>query len=83
MAEGELPGRDVLAEHVRLGSSAVILSRTFHRPDSSDSFEAEVSVLRAAEAELAQRSAAATEADRQRIARQITAIAGRLAARRA
>jgi hypothetical protein len=27
--EGLLPGRDVLAEHVRLGSRAVILSRTF------------------------------------------------------
>ncbi|MBU0564605.1 MAG: aldolase [Gammaproteobacteria bacterium] len=31
MDEGLLPGRLVLAEHCRLGSSAVILSRTFHR----------------------------------------------------
>ena len=32
--EGLLPGRDVLAEHLRLGSQAVILSRTFHGPTS-------------------------------------------------
>ncbi|WP_252179560.1 aldolase/citrate lyase family protein [Endozoicomonas sp. 4G] len=31
MSEGIVPGESVLAEHVRLGSSAVILSRTFHR----------------------------------------------------
>ena len=31
MGEGIVPGESVLAEHVRLGSSAVILSRTFHR----------------------------------------------------
>jgi citrate lyase beta subunit len=31
MDEGTLPGRAVLAEHMRLGSGAVILSRTFNR----------------------------------------------------
>ena len=35
--EGLLPGRDVLAEHLRLGSSAVILSRTFHRTGGNES----------------------------------------------
>ncbi|WP_372659921.1 aldolase/citrate lyase family protein, partial [Hydrogenophaga sp.] len=40
--EGLLPGRDVLAEHLRLGSQAVILSRTFHRADSNAVFEAEI-----------------------------------------
>lgn len=30
MDSGELPGRLVISEHVRLGSSAVILSRAFH-----------------------------------------------------
>lgn len=77
--EGLLPGRDVLAEHLRLGSQAVILSRTFHRTDSADtalsSFEDEVLALRAAEVQLAQRTAVQVEADRVRIAACITAIA--------
>jgi hypothetical protein len=55
--EGLLPGRDVLAEHLRLGSGAVILSRTFHRPDSEAVFEDEVAALRDAERQLAARSA--------------------------
>lgn len=53
--EGLLPGRAVLAEHLRLGSGAVILSRTFHRADSDAVFEREVEALRQAEAELAAR----------------------------
>ena len=80
--EGLLPGRDVLAEHLRLGSGAVILSRTFNRSDeslSALSYEAEVAALRAAEAQLAQRSAAQIEADRQRIAVRILSIATGLA----
>ena len=32
--DGLLPGRDVLAEHLRLGSGSVILSRTFHNGES-------------------------------------------------
>lgn len=74
--EGLLPGLDVLAEHLRLGSNAVILSRTFHRSDASASFEDEVTALRAAEAQLAQRTATQVEADRQRIAARIVSIAG-------
>lgn len=31
MGEGDIPGELVLAEHVRLGSSSVILSRSFHK----------------------------------------------------
>lgn len=73
--EGLLPGRDVLAEHLRLGSQAVILSRTFDRTDSETLFEAEVLALREAQAQLACRSPAQTEADRQRIAVRITSIA--------
>lgn len=65
--EGLLPGRDVLAEHVRLGSQAVIVSRTFHRPGSSASFESEVDALRRLEFLLAGRSAAEQQADRARI----------------
>ena len=74
--EGLLPGRDVLAEHVRLGSRAVILSRTFHRSEALTVFEDEVLALRAAEAQLALRSPQQTEADRLRIAALIRAIAG-------
>lgn len=81
MDEGELPGRDVLAEHVRLGSSAVILSRTFHRPDAQTPFEDEVAALRQAEQALAQRSPAQAQADASRIAGTIEAIAQRLAPR--
>ncbi len=73
--EGLLPGRDVLAEHLRLRSQAVILSRTFHRSDAGAAFEDEVLALRKAEAELGRRSAAQVEADRQRIAGRIEAIA--------
>ncbi|WP_164931927.1 aldolase/citrate lyase family protein [Janthinobacterium sp. 17J80-10] len=32
IGEGLLPAEKILAEHIRLGSSSVILSRTFHRP---------------------------------------------------
>jgi hypothetical protein len=67
MDEGLLPGHDVLAEHVRLGSSAVILSRTFNRTDSSaaeKSFEQAVAALRVAELALVSRSLEQVEKDR-------------------
>ena len=73
--EGLLPGRDVLAEHLRLGSRAVILSRTFHRSDSEGRFEDQVASLRQSEQALAQRDAVQMEADRQRIAGLIGHIA--------
>jgi hypothetical protein len=78
--EGLLPGRDVLAEHLRLGSGAVILSRTFHR-DSEMDFEREIAALRQAEQALAQRSTAQMEADARRIAERIRSIAAGMAAR--
>lgn len=78
--EGLLPGRDVLAEHLRLGSGAVILSRTFHR-DAGMDFEREVEALREAEGKLAGRTPAQQQADAQRIAVRIRAIAAELAAR--
>lgn len=80
LQEGLLPGRDVLAEHLRLGSGAVILSRTFHR-DSEMDFEREVGALRQAERELAARTPAQVAADAQRIAQRIRAIAADLNAR--
>ncbi len=69
MDEGALPGRDVLAEHVRLGSGAVILSRTFNRADTYAGempFEQAVASLRVAELELRQRGFAQVEKDRLR-----------------
>jgi hypothetical protein len=78
--EGLLPGRDVLAEHLRLGSGAVILSRTFHR-DSEMDFEREIVALREAEHALAQRTPAQVQADAARIADRIRSIASGLAAR--
>jgi len=67
MDEGVLPGHDVLAEHVRLGSGAVILSRTFNRANTlagEKPFEQAVSALRVAELELGLRSLARIEKDR-------------------
>jgi len=67
MDEGVLPGHDVLAEHVRLGSRAVILSRTFNRADThagEKSFEQAVAALRMAELELGLRSPELVEKDK-------------------
>ena len=69
MDEGALPGRVVLAEHVRLSSGAVILSRTFNRTDISDTesertFEKAVASLRTAELELGTRTPEHVEEDR-------------------
>lgn len=73
--EGQLPGRDVLAEHLRLGSGSVILSRTFHRGEESGAFETEVARLRQAERDLARRSPAQIDADALRIKALIERIA--------
>jgi 2-keto-3-deoxy-L-rhamnonate aldolase RhmA len=67
MDEGVLPGHDVLAEHLRLGSGAVILSRTFNRANTQaceHTFEQAVADLRTAEGALGLRSLARIEEDR-------------------
>ncbi len=67
MDEGVLPGHDVLAEHVRLGSGAVILSRTFNRADThagEKPFGQAVANLRMIELELGLRSLQRVENDR-------------------
>jgi hypothetical protein len=76
---GLLPGCDVLAEHLRLGSRSVILSRTFHEGARPDAFEREVAALRTAEQQLQARSAAQQDADRQRISATINRIATAIA----
>ena len=75
MDEGLLPGRCILAEHLRLGSQAVILSRTFNRVSSiSDtgrgeaSFEDAVRELRSVEHELLRRHPKEVESDRLKVA---------------
>ena len=73
--EGLLPGRSVLGEHLRLGPQAVILSRTFHRPDAEISFEASVEAVRQAERTLAQRDPAQVLADARDTADRIRQIA--------
>lgn len=73
--EGLLPGRDVLAEHVRLGSQAVILSRTFRGAVEGDSLETQLQALRLCEAAMAQRTGVDAEADRRRIHANIRRIA--------
>jgi hypothetical protein len=64
----------ILREHVRLGSHAAILSRSFHgNPVSAEALQqamdlpAEITVLRDMIAFAARRTPAETEADRQRI----------------
>ena len=78
MDEGVLPGRDVLSEHVRLGSRAVILSRTFNRANNlagDQSFEDAVAALRRTELELQRRGAAQIETDRLHTAELIAGLA--------
>jgi HpcH/HpaI aldolase/citrate lyase family len=78
--EGTLPGRSVLGEHLRLGSQAVILSRTFNRVDESSGFEEAVGELRRAETELLARSAGQIESDRLATEALIDQIAGEMQA---
>ena len=65
--EGALPGRDVLAEHVRLGSRAVILSRTFFGTGTLDAAEQAIGELRSCESTLAQRSRLEMDHDQARV----------------
>ncbi|MBN2974451.1 hypothetical protein JW805_20905 [Roseomonas aeriglobus] len=69
--EGLLPARLLIGEHVRLGSSAAILSRTFHRQhDNVEAiraemdFAAEVALLREIERDWQQASSDAIEKNR-------------------
>ncbi len=79
LEEGLLSGRDVLAEHLRLGSGAVILSRTFLRGEGGARFEDEVAALRVAEAALRQRTPRQAQADSERIAGAIRSITAAMA----
>ena len=73
IGEGQLPGELVLGEHLRLGSSSVILSRTFHRGMISGEFadfgklQYEIEKLRESEEYLLQRSPEQIELDREKV----------------
>jgi hypothetical protein len=69
----------VLAEHLRLGSYAVILSRTFHGAGSGE-FERDIAALREAEALLRRRTPTQEQADAGRIAGIIRGIASQIPA---
>jgi hypothetical protein len=82
MGEGELPGCMVLGEHVRIGSSSVILSRTFFRQemgaDPEDTrclFDIEVRKFREMELKLGQRTKEEAEADHVEVCELISRIA--------
>lgn len=86
--EGFVSPEYLLGEHVRLGSTAAILSRTFHRNPASlqemkagMDFAAELAALRSIHADFLTRSAAELEANRiithERIAQVIQTIAAR------
>jgi lipopolysaccharide/colanic/teichoic acid biosynthesis glycosyltransferase len=79
LVEGLLAGRDVLAEHLRVGSQAVILSRTFHRQDTDTTFEEQIQALREAEVHMALRTQQQIEADKKFIAARIVSIASGIA----
>ena len=73
VGEGIIPGELVLAEHLRLGSSSVILSRTFHRKSegiseikANQDLENELGKLIKAAEELKLRSITQVIADHQR-----------------
>jgi hypothetical protein len=89
VGEGLLPAEKILGEHQRLGSTAVILSRTFRRRSEGldelqvgMDFAAEIKKLRAAEYLLARRSPSEIEANRQDVHAGVAQIVDLLEAKR-
>ena len=77
VGEGTVPGELILAEHARLGSTSVILSRTFTRDldtSAGDLLAVEVEKLRASYAGLLARSARQIEVDRRRLVSAVEAV---------
>jgi len=81
VGEGFIPGELVLAEHVRLGSSSVILSRTFHRSGNNmenftknTNLKLEVDKLNKTIEILCNRDTQQTENDRQNIKKSVKDI---------
>ena len=81
LGRGTLPAERILAEHVRLGSQAVILSRSFcndilfsDRPDREDIFIREVARLRQAEADMQKRGSEFFAENRRELQRIVSRI---------
>ncbi len=89
VGEGLLPAELLLGEHVRLGSSGAILSRTFHRQartvdeiSAQMHFPSEVERLRRAHATFATASVAELDANHDEVGRRVRAISARQPPRR-
>jgi hypothetical protein len=74
VGEGLLPAELVLGEHLRLGSTAVILSRAFHEGAGVD-LALEVGRLREAESALSRRTPEEVERDRRKVRETVGRIA--------
>lgn len=79
--EGAVSGMMVLGEHVRLGSDAVIISRTFYRPSENEDvkqvFASEIKMLRECEEKLLARDEVQANADRERFQQAVAGIVER------
>ncbi len=81
IGEGIVPGEDILAEHVRLGSSSVILSRTFHRQSktveelkSNVNLKEEIDKLKIEENRLLKRNQKQIEIDKVRLKKKLNSL---------
>lgn len=90
VGEGLLPAEVVMAEHARLGSTGVILSRTFHRQavsvaeiEAQMDFPAEVAKLRAAYAAHQQASPEQSKLNREAVQQGVQAVVAAVRARKA
>ncbi len=85
--EGLVSGRLVLSEHARLGSSSVILSRTFHRSSqnledalANVDFGKEIARLREAERALSRRAPTEIDADRRALEKAVATVRDKIRA---
>jgi hypothetical protein len=86
VGQGLVPGEMVLAEHRRIGSTATILSRTFHQKATSledlqakVDFPAELAKLRAAWEELTARTEEQMETDHQQFCDAVSRVVAKIA----
>ena len=78
VSQGQINGAAVMGEHLRLGSQAVILSRSFYSDAETSSFAQDIAALRLMEQVLLLRDAGHIEADRLKTITEINAVAQRM-----
>ena len=83
IGEGTLPAENVLAEHIRLGSQSVILSRTFRNEVDAEGkrvldLDLEISKIRKKEEEISKWNEAQFEENRQSVIKTVREIANKL-----